>query len=110
MRRAKAVLECFFRSATMAMAFLVSPVYFFLSSPRVSGLLTVDVLALVLGDLADLQLTVGGLGGAITAGQVVDDETKDVLAGAVSDGGLELGDVGNGVAILLSAHAMADPP
>lgn len=37
--------------------------------------LTVNVLGLVSADLVVREFTVGGLGGAVTTGQVVDDET-----------------------------------
>lgn len=60
----------------------------------------VDVLRLVLADLSDLQLTVGGLGIAVTARKIVDDETQDVVAGGVRDRGLDLGDVLDVVAVL----------
>lgn len=64
---------------------------------RTFGLLhilrTIDVFGLVPVDLANRQFTVGGLGGAVTARKVVDDETQDVLAGQVSDGVVELADV-----------------
>jgi len=59
--------------------------------------LTVDVLGLVLADLTNLQLTVGGLGGAVTAGKIVDNDTQDLVARNISDSGLELGDVRDGV-------------
>jgi len=71
---------------------------------RAWEVLTVDVLALVLGDLADLELAVGGLGGAVTAREIVDDETQDVVAGDVLEGGLDLGDVGDGVAAPSCQH------
>jgi hypothetical protein len=61
--------------------------------------LTVNVLGLVLVELSDLELTVGGLGGAITAGKIVDDQTEDVGARNISNGGLDLGNVGNGVTV-----------
>lgn len=58
----------------------------------------VDVLRLVLADLANRELAVGGLGGAVTAGEIVDDETQDVLAGDVGrELRLQLVDVGDGV-------------
>ena len=60
--------------------------------------LTVNVLGLVPADLANLQLAVGGLGGAVTARKIVDDETQDFIAGKVRNSGLELVDVLNGVA------------
>lgn len=66
-------------------------------SAETGGQLTVDVLALVLGDLANLELTVGGLGSAVTAGKVVDDDTEDLLAGGLGEGGLETLDVLDGV-------------
>ena len=61
--------------------------------------LTVDVLGLVDVDLADLQFTVRGLGGAVTAGKVVDDDTEDLVAGDALDGGLETGESLAGVTI-----------
>lgn len=66
--------------------------------PWSGGVLTVNVLRLVLGDLANLQFTVGGLGGAITAGQVVDDDTQDVVARDVGKSRLKPRDVLDGVA------------
>lgn len=64
---------------------------------RIRGL-TINVLSLVLADLADLEFTVGSLRGAVTSGEIVDDETQDVLA---RDAGckllLQLVDVCNGV-------------
>ena len=45
--------------------------------PRVGR--TVNVLGLVPADLANLQLAVGGLGGAITVWEVVDDDLEELL-------------------------------
>lgn len=60
--------------------------------------LTINVLGLVLGDLANLQFTIGGLGSTITAREIVDDETQDVGArDTVSKGRLELANVLDGV-------------
>lgn len=64
----------------------------------VPGLLTVNVLGLVPADLADLQFTVGCLGGAVAAGQVVDDQAEDVCARDIGESGFDLGNVRNGVA------------
>jgi len=59
--------------------------------------LTVNVLGLVDVDLANLQLTVGGLGGTITAGKIVDDDAEDLLARNILDGLLEPLNGGSGV-------------
>lgn len=68
------------------------------SPSRVVGALTINVLGLVLGELANLQFTVGGLGGAVTAREIVDDETQDVVArNTVIKDRLELVDVLNGI-------------
>lgn len=58
----------------------------------IPGALTVNELGLVNVELADLQFTVGGLGGAVTAGKVVDDDAEDLVAGDALDGGLETGE------------------
>lgn len=73
MMRAKAELGFALILATMAMFSVNSGVSWGNWGDIVS--LTVNVLRLVFADLAVSELTVGGLGGAITAGQVVDDET-----------------------------------
>jgi hypothetical protein len=52
----------------------------FLSGLTVKGKLTVDVLALVGRDISCSELTVGGLGCAVTAGKVVDDESGELVA------------------------------
>ena len=58
----------------------------------------IDVLGLVLADLANLEFTVGGLSSAVTAGKIVDDETQDVVARDVSRKlSLQLLDVRDGV-------------
>lgn len=44
------------------------------------GKITVNVLGLVGGEVTSSKFTVGGLGGAVTAGQVVDDEGSELLA------------------------------
>ena len=55
--------------------------------------LTINILGLVPVELANLELAVGGLGSAITAGQVINDQTQDVVAGDVLERGLQLGNV-----------------
>jgi hypothetical protein len=60
--------------------------------------LTINVLRLVTVDLVVTEFTVGGLGGTITTGQVVDDETENVLARKVGDGSVELSNVLDGIA------------
>lgn len=59
----------------------------------------IDVLGLVAGGVTGSKLTVRGLGCAVTPGKVIDDETQDVSAGDIGDGGLDLGDIGDGVAV-----------
>ena len=51
--------------------------------------LTVNVLSLINVDLANLQFTVGGLGSTVTAGKIVDNNTEDVFARNILDGGLK---------------------
>jgi hypothetical protein len=46
-------------------------------------MLTVNVLGLVGGNIAGSEFTVGGLGGTITAGKIVDDESGELVAGNV---------------------------
>lgn len=58
---------------------------------------TVNVLRLVAVDGADWELAVGSLGSAITAGQIIDDETDDLVAGDGLDHGIDCGDDGDGV-------------
>lgn len=63
-----------------------------------SGQLTVDVLALVCRDITGGKLAVGRLGGAVTSGQIVDDETQDVLTrNTVGKLRAQFLDVGDGV-------------
>lgn len=58
----------------------------------------IDVLGLVPADLANREFTVGSLSSAVTAWEIVDDETQDVLARDVGcELGLQLLDVRNGV-------------
>lgn len=61
----------------------------------------VNVLRLVAAQLADFELAVGGLGSAVAAGEVVDDQAENVAAGNVGDGGCEALDVGNSVTLTL---------
>jgi hypothetical protein len=100
MSRAKAVFGCALSRVTMAGRCQWRCHQFTTKTSQRPERLTVNVLGLVLVNLADLEFTVGGLGGAITAGQVVDDQTQDVAAGHVGNGGLNLGDVGNGIAVI----------
>lgn len=60
--------------------------------------LTVNVLGLVDAQLTNGKLTVGGLGGAVTAGKIVDDESDNVVTGNVLDGVLDDVDLGARVA------------
>lgn len=60
----------------------------------------IDVLGLVAGGVAGSKLTVRGLGCTVTSRKVIDDKTQDVSAGDISDGGLDLGNVGDGVAVV----------
>ncbi|KAK4665535.1 hypothetical protein QC763_0063480 [Podospora pseudopauciseta] len=48
-------------------------------------------------ELANLQLTVGSLGSAITAGKIVDDDTEDLVARNLGESGLEPVNIGDGV-------------
>lgn len=57
----------------------------------------VDVLRLVLGEFADRELAVGSLGSAVTAREVVDDDTQNVVTGGVSNGRIKTRNVCNGV-------------
>ena len=59
--------------------------------------LTINVLGLVAVDLADGQLTVGGESSTVTARQVVDDNTKDLIARNALKSRLKTVDVLNGV-------------
>lgn len=61
------------------------------------GRLTVNELRLVRFNLADLELAVGGLGGTVAAGEVVDHDTEDLVAGDLLDDGPQALDVLNGV-------------
>jgi hypothetical protein len=63
-----------------------------------NSILTVNVLGLVNAQAAYGKLSVGGLGGAITTGQVVDDQSGDLVARNVLDAILDDGDLGTGVA------------
>lgn len=54
--------------------------------------LTIDVLGLVARKGADGELAVGRFGGAVTAGKIVDDQTKDRVARGLFDEPLESGD------------------
>jgi hypothetical protein len=91
MTRAMAVLGYFLKMATMAN----------MSSVRVAfggtERLTVNVLRLVDVDLAYGKFTVGGLGCAITTGQIVDDERSNLAARNVFDAVLNYGDLVTGV-------------
>lgn len=59
----------------------------------------VDVFGLVAGGVTGSKLTVRGLGCAVTPGEIIDDKTQDVSAGDIGNGGLDLGNVGDGVAV-----------
>lgn len=65
--------------------------------------LTINIFALVDAELADSKFTVGGLGGAITTGQVVDDESGDLVTADVLEVVLDNGDTGTGIAMWRSA-------
>jgi hypothetical protein len=60
--------------------------------------LTVNVLGLVNAQAANWEFSVGGLGGAITAGKVVDDQSGDLVARNVFDAILDDGDLVTGIA------------
>lgn len=61
--------------------------------------LTVNVLGLVGAQATDGKLSVGGLGGAVTAGKVVDDKSSNLVTRNVLDAILNnLIDLGTGVA------------
>ena len=51
--------------------------------------LTVNVLALVGGDITSGKFTVGGLGGAIASREIVDDESTELVARNSSQIGLK---------------------
>jgi hypothetical protein len=63
------------------------------------GILTVNVLGLVGGNTADGKLSVGGLGGTITTGQIVDDQSSDLVTRNVLDGIFNDVDLRTGVTI-----------
>jgi len=67
MTRAMAVLGYFLKMATMACVSLVKAVI------NSNNTLTVNVLGLVDAELANSKLTVGGFGGTVTTGQIVDN-------------------------------------
>jgi hypothetical protein len=69
-----------------------------LAVPFSSRILTVNVLGLVCGQAADGELSVGGLGGAITTGQIVDDQSGNLITGHILDGVLDNVDLLTGVA------------
>lgn len=59
--------------------------------------LTVDVLPLVDSDVTNGKFTVGGLSGAVTAGEIVDDESSKLVARNLLQGVLEDIDLGAGI-------------
>lgn len=59
---------------------------------------TVNVLGLVDVELADSKFTVRGLGGAVTAGKIVDDESRELVARNLLEGVLDDVDLGTVVA------------
>jgi hypothetical protein len=63
----------------------------------VQELLTVNVLRLVGGNITSGKFTVGSLGRTITAGEIVDDQGSDLVAGNVLQVILDDGDTGDGV-------------
>lgn len=71
--------------------------------------LTVNVLALVGGDISGGKLTVGGLGCAVTAREVVDDEGGKLITGDVLEVVLDDRDAGTGVTVVWSAMSRARP-
>jgi hypothetical protein len=60
--------------------------------------LTVNVLGLVNVQATNWKFSVGCLGGAITAGKVVDDQSSDLVARNVLDAILNDGDLVTGIA------------
>jgi hypothetical protein len=64
-----------------------------------SGILTVNVLALVGVDATDGKLSVRGLGSAVTTRKIVDDQSGNLVAGNVLDSILDDADLVTGVAI-----------
>lgn len=61
---------------------------------------TVNELRLVPGELAHCQFSVRGLGGTVSAGEIVDHDAQDIVAGHVRNSWLESLDVGDGVTLL----------
>jgi hypothetical protein len=60
---------------------------------------TIDVRGLVCCEIAGCKFAVGGFGGTVTAGEVVDDEASDLVPADVLEFGLELCDVRDCIAI-----------
>jgi hypothetical protein len=95
MTRAMAVLGYFLKMATMAYTWLVGVVV------SVDDGLTVNVLGLVDAELTNGKLTVGGLGCAVTTGQVVDDKCGNLVARDVFDSILDDCDLFTGITTYL---------
>jgi hypothetical protein len=96
-----AVLGYFLKIATMANILSVRVV---VSDGQDS--LTVNVLRLVNVDLAYSELTVGGLGCAVTTGQVVDDERGNLTARNVFDAIFDNRDLVTSVTIYVLAQKL----
>ena len=67
--------------------------------------LTVNVLALVGGNITSSKFTVGGLRGAVTTGEIVDDEGGELVAGNVLQVFLDNADASTGVAGTLVSYS-----
>jgi hypothetical protein len=61
--------------------------------------LTIDVLSLVPVQGANREFSVGGFRGAVTARQIVDDQTEDMIAWHILKSRLNTVNVGDGVAV-----------
>ena|SRR5690242_25203 len=91
-----ATLGYFLKIATMA--WIVSTV----TRSQLLDILTVNVLRLVNVELTNSELTVGSLSSAITAWEVVDDKSSDLVATNVLNCILDGGDLSPGIAGMVS--------
>lgn len=60
---------------------------------------TVNELGLVPGELAHCEFSVGGLRGTVSAWEIVDHDTQNIVTRNVGNSGLKSVDVGDGVAV-----------
>jgi hypothetical protein len=89
--------------AVFGLALMIVTIAISVSGPaltpiKVSPELTINVLGLVPGEGADRKLSVGGLGGAITTRQIVNDETDDSVARNSLDHFIDDRNLGDGIA------------